>query len=331
MKHIIKVLTLVSAIIILPARTVYAQSTAGICNYIASIYDFAMGAVGIVAALAVAVGGLMWVMSVGNPGSIGKAKGWITDGLIGLALVLSAFALLSMINKDLVFCSTTDIEIVGRKALTLPATYYGAAAQLTGVVAKSDGKNSNQYMCCVINGDLVANIGTTDQHFGSVKRCATLNTADKSWAQNDCNQFYDAYTEQFKFPASTVTAKMEQPKAGSSTTIYDGKCWDNPVTKDWCTGKDNPEYCKGRDNGSKCNTKSNTNGYCNNGACEPCRKSADDNTSGEKCTNGSADYECVGRNNFAGICGGPSAMVDTGDCFCGWFFGLGTCTCTYHK
>jgi len=97
MKHIIKVLTLVSAIIILPARTVYAQSTAGICNYIASIYDFAMGAVGIVAALAVAVGGLMWVMSVGNPGSIGKAKGWITDGLIGLALVLSAFALLSIL------------------------------------------------------------------------------------------------------------------------------------------------------------------------------------------------------------------------------------------
>jgi len=76
-------------------------STSWIAEYIVGVYRYGIGIIGIVAMLATAIGGAMWVVSAGNPSRVGEAKAWISSALVGLALGLGSYILLNMINSDL--------------------------------------------------------------------------------------------------------------------------------------------------------------------------------------------------------------------------------------
>lgn len=71
-------------------------------DYIAVLYRFGIGAVGIAALIMLAIGGFMYITSAGNNASMEKAKGVITDAIVGLLLAVSAYILLYTINPDLV-------------------------------------------------------------------------------------------------------------------------------------------------------------------------------------------------------------------------------------
>ncbi len=73
-----------------------------IAEYIVGIYRYGIGVIGIIAMMAVAFGGVMWVLSAGNPGKISEAKNWITGGITGLALGLGSYLILATINYNLV-------------------------------------------------------------------------------------------------------------------------------------------------------------------------------------------------------------------------------------
>lgn len=76
--------------------------TTWIAEYIAGIYKYGIGIIAIVAMLAIAIGGAMWIVSAGNSGQVNTAKSWITNGLIGLALGLGSYLILGMVNYDLI-------------------------------------------------------------------------------------------------------------------------------------------------------------------------------------------------------------------------------------
>lgn len=94
------------------------NDTSMICDYIIAIYKYAIAIVGILAVLAVAIGGVMWVVAAGNSGTISEGKQWITSGFLGLLLALGSFLLLATINRDLVTCKVTTIP--GIRAVTAP-------------------------------------------------------------------------------------------------------------------------------------------------------------------------------------------------------------------
>jgi len=71
-------------------------------TYIQAVYKFGIWAVGIAALLMITIGGYMYIVSAGNNSSMEKAKGVITDAVIGLVLALTAYLLLYVINPDLV-------------------------------------------------------------------------------------------------------------------------------------------------------------------------------------------------------------------------------------
>jgi hypothetical protein len=71
-------------------------------DYIRAIYKFAIGAVGIVAAVVLMYGGVLWIMSAGNPERVGNAKGYITGAISGLVLALASWLILYMVNPELV-------------------------------------------------------------------------------------------------------------------------------------------------------------------------------------------------------------------------------------
>lgn len=69
---------------------------------ISSIIRVAMGMLGIVAVVIILIGGFTWMTAGGNDDKVGEAKKWIFSGVIGLAIILSAYALASFVINQLV-------------------------------------------------------------------------------------------------------------------------------------------------------------------------------------------------------------------------------------
>ncbi|OGH84677.1 MAG: hypothetical protein A2261_00455 [Candidatus Magasanikbacteria bacterium RIFOXYA2_FULL_44_8] len=69
---------------------------------VAAIIKTAMGLLGIVAVVIILIGGFTWMTAGGNDEKIGEAKKWIFAGVIGLAIILSAYALTSFVITQLV-------------------------------------------------------------------------------------------------------------------------------------------------------------------------------------------------------------------------------------
>ena len=73
-----------------------------IAKYIQSIYNYAIGIVGILAAVVLMYGGVIWLTAGGSPDKVNNAKSWIGASLTGLILALCSYMILNTINPDLV-------------------------------------------------------------------------------------------------------------------------------------------------------------------------------------------------------------------------------------
>ncbi|MBA4319845.1 MAG: hypothetical protein C0412_15715 [Flavobacterium sp.] len=97
-------------------------STKTIAEYIRVIYKYAIGVVGILAAVVLMIGGVLWVVAGGNATTIGEAKAWIGASLTGLVLALTSYLILATINPALVKLETTSIPSVSE----IKGTNYSA-------------------------------------------------------------------------------------------------------------------------------------------------------------------------------------------------------------
>lgn len=68
--------------------------------YINAIYNFAVGAVGILAVVMIMWAGFLWMTARGNAEQVSKAKGYMSGAMIGLVLALGAYLILSIVNPD---------------------------------------------------------------------------------------------------------------------------------------------------------------------------------------------------------------------------------------
>ena len=78
-------------------------------KYIRAIYNYAIGIVGILAAVVMMVGGVMWITAGGNAERVGNAKSWIGASLSGLVLALCSYIILNTVNPDLVIFQSRKI------------------------------------------------------------------------------------------------------------------------------------------------------------------------------------------------------------------------------
>lgn len=89
----------------------YAEKTGlgntDIRTTIAAIIRVAMGLLGIVAVVIVLIGGFKWMTAGGNDDQVGEAKKWIFSGVIGLAIILSAYALATFVINQLYSATVT--------------------------------------------------------------------------------------------------------------------------------------------------------------------------------------------------------------------------------
>jgi len=88
------------------------KSTGNIARYVRAIYKYAIGIVGILAAVILMIGGVMWIVAGGSATAIGEAKSWIGASLTGLVIALASYLILATINPALVNFKTTGIKTV---------------------------------------------------------------------------------------------------------------------------------------------------------------------------------------------------------------------------
>lgn len=81
-------------------------------GYVTAVYKLALIIIVLSAVLMLTIGGFMYLTSAGNTSAMGTAKGVIFDSLIGLALALTAWLLLNVINPDLVNETLTNLSVV---------------------------------------------------------------------------------------------------------------------------------------------------------------------------------------------------------------------------
>lgn len=72
----------------------------------AKIINVALGFLGIVAVVIVLYGGFMWMTAAGNEERITKAKQILTAGIIGLVIIVMAWAIASYVIKTLMSVTT---------------------------------------------------------------------------------------------------------------------------------------------------------------------------------------------------------------------------------
>lgn len=80
--------------------------TGDIRDTIASIIKTVMGLLGIVAVVIVLIGGFYWMTAGGDEGRVETGKKWIFSGIIGLAIILSAYALTKFVFESLLSATT---------------------------------------------------------------------------------------------------------------------------------------------------------------------------------------------------------------------------------
>ncbi len=73
---------------------------------VARIIRVAMGLLGIIAVVIILIGGFTWMTAGGNDEKVGEAKKWIFSGVIGLAIILSAYSIATFVINQLITATT---------------------------------------------------------------------------------------------------------------------------------------------------------------------------------------------------------------------------------
>jgi hypothetical protein len=71
------------------------------------LINVALGFLGIVAVIIILFGGFKWMTAGGNDEKVGEAKRLIIAGIIGLAIILSAYAITTFVLESLISATTT--------------------------------------------------------------------------------------------------------------------------------------------------------------------------------------------------------------------------------
>jgi hypothetical protein len=83
-----------------------------ISEYVSGIYKFAVGIVGILAAIMLMAGGFVWLTAGGSGEKVSQAQSMIKGSLTGLILTMGAYTLLSYINPALVIFKDLKIQTI---------------------------------------------------------------------------------------------------------------------------------------------------------------------------------------------------------------------------
>lgn len=72
-----------------------------LAKYIQAFYNYGMAVVGILAAIVLMAGGVLWLTSGGDSGKVGQAKELIIGSIVGTGILFSSWIILNTVNPEL--------------------------------------------------------------------------------------------------------------------------------------------------------------------------------------------------------------------------------------
>jgi len=125
-------------------------------EYIAGIYQYAIGIVGILSAVVLMFGGIIWLTAGGSATQISEAKAWIGASLTGLVIALTSYMILYLINPNLTIFKPLQIQLAKKQEIVAPkagALDEGdARAKLTAASQSAGSHGIGVKIWCPING-----------------------------------------------------------------------------------------------------------------------------------------------------------------------------------
>jgi len=109
-------------------------------QYIAAVYQYILGIVGILATVVIVWAGVLWLTAAGNAEKIKLAKEYIAGALIGLVLAFGSYLILYLLNPDLVSFEALKLKMVER-VLMADEPYYADYDGLLGDIGDLKEKN----------------------------------------------------------------------------------------------------------------------------------------------------------------------------------------------
>lgn len=109
-----------------------------LARYIKAFYDYSMAIGGILAAIVLMGGGVLWLTSAGNDSKITQAKELIIGSITGLGILLGSWVLLNTINPDLLKMQTISTQVLEKNDFTC-CQYQDKAEMTTNITCKNNG------------------------------------------------------------------------------------------------------------------------------------------------------------------------------------------------
>ena len=208
-------------------------------EYIAGVYKYAIGIVGILAAVVLMIGGVMWIVAGGSATAIGEAKAWIGASLTGLVIALCSYLILYQVNPALVGFNGLNITLVQKID---EDALKEAKQRLTLSIAK--------YCGCVDWKNLYS---TTSLNSAQKIADAIKSIQSTSPLINYSSKIYDLATQYNIDPAIFIgKSTVENALATVSAPIISKR---NNIGSITCT-------CGSSGNSWVCDAAKNSNGYC---------------------------------------------------------------------
>ncbi|MFA5131491.1 MAG: pilin [Patescibacteria group bacterium] len=111
-----------------------------LARYIKAFYNYGLAAAGILAALILMGGGVLWLTSGGDAGKVGQAKELITGSIVGVVILVCAWVILNTINPNLVNLQPIETTVVKKIA-------YCCDSKLGNVMMDKDGNCPSGKAC----------------------------------------------------------------------------------------------------------------------------------------------------------------------------------------
>jgi len=193
-------------------------------TYVSYIYKFCLWTVGVAALLMITVGGFMYIASAGNNAATSKAKGYITDAIIGLIMALTAWILLNTINPSLL----TITKLTGPAAGTA-STAPGSSTTSPSSAPTAAQQQQNQQDCtayCAGGGsDTSVDQNTCNTNCMAAKAAQQPTTTSNSnpVTGGNCSQINDAINNNNQgVPPATLKAVMGGGEGCNPAVSSDG-------------------------------------------------------------------------------------------------------------
>lgn len=153
-----------------------------ISEYIAGLYQYAIGIVGILAAVVLMIGGIIWLTAGGNQTRIGTAKSYIGGSIAGLVIALSSYLILYQINPELIKLKPIKVtQVKGIPTATTTLATTGLSEQQASSFLSSAWigwdkcKAGEPPGCAQLNGIKQSTLSEIDQLAHSCPLCGTDN------------------------------------------------------------------------------------------------------------------------------------------------------------